>query len=229
MTSFNKRNKAEVMAGVKETVVKSKIVGSSTVEYFTETHRCVRYHETDVVRENLKTGEITLNSDGWKTPTTKKRINDFQNIIGIFQEKGIWYCVKNKRYNNLHKNMPFYDGIKFTKRGRCLKIKKNEINKTAEILKMIDAYCDKLKKEGYPEPSTGDCFICTIVSHENILKNTEHIKSHLKEKYIHGSFITLTLLNAGYKQSQIPYVSRIDDFVLRAVRKIFKQVYGIAV
>lgn len=53
----------------------------------------IRYHATDVVKFNDK--EIILNSGGWRTNTTKTRMNQTSNEFGlgfrVFQEKGYWW------------------------------------------------------------------------------------------------------------------------------------------
>ena len=56
-------------------------------------YTCIRYHNTDVVKFNDK--EIVLNSDGWRTMTTKTRMNQassqFGLNFGVFQSKGDWF------------------------------------------------------------------------------------------------------------------------------------------
>ena len=58
----------------------------------------VRYHNTDVVTFNKN--EITLDTGGWKTVTTKKRMNQVseQYDLGyhVYQKHGEWYV----EYNN---------------------------------------------------------------------------------------------------------------------------------
>lgn len=55
----------------------------------------VRYHETDVV--TLKTGQniIMLNTGGWRTVTTKARMNQVSNVFNlgyyVFQKNHKWF------------------------------------------------------------------------------------------------------------------------------------------
>ena len=55
----------------------------------------VRYHSTDVVRFNQH--EIILNTGGWRTATTKLRMNQTANQyrlgFNVFQTKGMWHVV----------------------------------------------------------------------------------------------------------------------------------------
>jgi len=65
----------------------------------------IRYHDTDVVSFDDKT--ITLNTGGWKTNTTKTRMNQVSNQFElgycVYQRKGIWY-VAFKGYDLLMSN-----------------------------------------------------------------------------------------------------------------------------
>ena len=55
--------------------------------------KVIRYHTTDVVRFNDE--EITLNSGGWQTVTTKVRMNQASNQFGlgfgVYQNKFNWF------------------------------------------------------------------------------------------------------------------------------------------
>ena len=75
----------------------------ATCIYDTEEFTCIRYHNTEVVKFNRE--KIILNSDGWFTKTTKKRMNqaNTEYNLGFFirQEKNQWYVVMN------HDTIPF--------------------------------------------------------------------------------------------------------------------------
>ena len=57
----------------------------------------VRYHETDVVTTTPKS--ILLNTGGWFTSTTKKRMNEASVAFGlgftVYQEKKAWHVNFN--------------------------------------------------------------------------------------------------------------------------------------
>ena len=68
---------------------------------------CVTYHYTDVVCWNNK--KIVLNSNGYRTATTKRRMNQASEQFGlgyrVFQKDYEWYVEhRGKVYD-------FYDGI----------------------------------------------------------------------------------------------------------------------
>jgi len=79
------------------------------------------YHST-VVCEDLGNGKTRLNSGGWRTATTKKRMNQYAEIMGhewrVFQVDGLWYVSDDggaKPVNATNVNnrpvMIFYDGM----------------------------------------------------------------------------------------------------------------------
>lgn len=64
-------------------------------------HIAVRYHATDVVRI-YPDGVYILNSGGYRTRTTKNRINEF-SPARIYQHDFEWYLAPS--------DIPFYDGM----------------------------------------------------------------------------------------------------------------------
>jgi len=71
----------------------SKVGAHKTKVHHDGTHVCVVYHATCVVRFN--SDEIVLNSDGWRTVTTKLRMNQASNQYGlgfnVYQKEHVWY------------------------------------------------------------------------------------------------------------------------------------------
>jgi len=69
----------------------------------------VTYHSTVVVEFNHE--KITLNSGGWRTATTKTRMNQTSNQFdlgfGVFQKDFDWRVYINR----LDVSLPFYDGM----------------------------------------------------------------------------------------------------------------------
>ena len=70
----------------------------------------VVYIHTDIV--SWKNGKITLNSDGWETVTTKRKMNQASNQFalgfGVFQKDFKWFVdLPNGQ------TVDYYDGITF--------------------------------------------------------------------------------------------------------------------
>ncbi len=58
-------------------------------------------------------GYITLDSGGWKTDTTRNRMNQASNQFNlgyrVYQKEGAWYVL----VANISEPLPFVDGIRF--------------------------------------------------------------------------------------------------------------------
>lgn len=72
----------------------------------------VRYHSTEVVRVAAD-GTVTLNTGGWRTVTTKARMNQAANEFGlpysVYQEKGDWFVALHTAEKRFAKTLPFDD------------------------------------------------------------------------------------------------------------------------
>lgn len=64
----------------------------------------VRYHATDILIAHPD-GNVVLNSGGWRTATTKKKINQYLFAAHIYQAAGVWYLVGSNH------TAEFFDGI----------------------------------------------------------------------------------------------------------------------
>lgn len=71
----------------------------------------VRYHDTDVVSFNAE--KIILRSGGWRTATTKTRINQAGNQFGlniqVSQRDHEWFVAHNGIEH------PFFDGMELSR------------------------------------------------------------------------------------------------------------------
>lgn len=222
--------KSQMLGSIKEDVTLSKMAGTSTLAYVTTNKDAViRYHQTDVLRHKSN-GDYVLDSGGYRTPTTKNRMND--NCNGLFQigqEKGIWWLYVTGR-----DRVEFFDGMVIGSDGSVVKQGRESYNARrtdAKHRKQIKAYCDKLKKvvdEGtLPKPSEGDCWVCMMEQgHPDDSTDNGHIESHLQEKYIHGTLIVNALLWAGYRMEQMPLVYG-DWRTVSTVRRYLKHRMGL--
>jgi hypothetical protein len=66
-----------------------KLSNNTYLERVDDNTFAVRLHATNVVLIHSK-GSYTLNSSGWRTVTTKARINEY-SPARLYQEKGQWY------------------------------------------------------------------------------------------------------------------------------------------
>jgi hypothetical protein len=215
--------KKEIMEGIE--CESSKVIAGNTVAYFRkDATRVIRLHRTDIL-EFPKTGEVIFNSGGWKTVTTKERMNRFQDVATIVQDKGLWYVsLSNNTYQDKSDRIPYFDGM-IIKDGKVLNPIDSPHDGDKILLKKIQKYCKELKGLAkLPIPNSGDCFMCQF-GDENM--GDDHLISHLNELYIHGSLIFRALKNAGYADPSVIFQMDIRDSIVRAVRKYFKSRLGL--
>jgi hypothetical protein len=81
----------------------------------------VRYHDTDVVK--FTDAHITLNSGGWRTATTKLRMNQAASQYGlgfsVSQKDGVWFVTGHFGGSGAH-HLPFEDGMILERMGRVI-------------------------------------------------------------------------------------------------------------
>lgn len=157
----------------------------------------VMLHSTDVVTYK-PTGETILNSGGWRTHTTKDRINRY--LPGewyLSQEKGVWYLSCNG------KRFVYDDGITIGKRngitGSAGKSgEKRALKLTRSIHKYAEGFADALVNRKIDAPSGGDCwYCCGLPDH-----NSEHYLSHIEEGY----YVPILLVNAVSEVPTAPII-----------------------
>ena len=147
----------------------------------------IRLHATDIITYKAD-GRVILNSGGWRTPTTKQRINEF-SPVRISQEQGIWYAAVN---GTRAFDLVFDDGMavntitgEITGTGSA----KQQTAVRRQVKKFVEGYMAALFAGEIPKPSAGDCMYCGLHGVEDgkplgeLAKDKSHIELHLEEKY----------------------------------------------
>lgn len=201
-------------------VESSRRIDNNTYEIkYINGDRAIRLHLTNIIIFKSN-GDTVLNSGGWRTATTKARINTFCNL-SVYQERGIWYVGERTI---------FYDGITFDNLGRLLgsasKLDQKKIDKKLKSIKHYCAIIDKLEK--VPEPSGGDCWHCFLRDKNGqtmgeCFDNVDHLNQHLKDHYMHGSIIFKALESAGYQSPGVLIAVNARDSIKRALYKYLKK------
>lgn len=139
----------------------------------------IMLHATYVVTYCFN-GPVILNSGGWKTVTTKDRINRFvPSCISLFQAGGQWYVSINGVKH------AYCDGMKIASDGQILFGSTADYQKTRRVNRMLDTYIKAmLKLPEMPMPEDGDCFVCRFAG-----SDSGCLEAHLEEKYVHGSLV----------------------------------------
>lgn len=151
----------------------------------------LRYHGTNVVTFRPD-GSMVLNSGGWRTPTTKERINwCLPGGFGLSQVKHVWYL----------NNHVFADGMVVYPDGRIEgAAEKSAPRKAAKLTKAIKAYVtgyiETLFAGKVERPSVGDCWHCWYGPMRTQNKRTlgevtgdDHMRHHIQERYYVPSMI----------------------------------------
>jgi hypothetical protein len=201
---MSRMNKATMLDGVEYN--NARLIGNNTVEYTHGNQRVIRHFRTDILTINIETHDIMFNTDGHRTLTTRKRLNDHQNIMNIWQKNRIWYCQplvsKTKEERKSH-TIVFNDGMVFSKKPRPNSIPfgygfitgaGSEPDK--KLIKKIKAYTKKfIAALPVDPPDGGDCWICIAERssrNEYTDVDVSHLISHIEEDY----FVPTLLLNA---------------------------------
>lgn len=225
----------ESFANVQGVVGRPKKIGNNTFQYQREDGaRVFRLHKTDIAVHNPKDGSWTLNSNGWRTVTTKARFNDL-TPYRVSSNKGIWYVSDGER------EVPYYDGITLPHAFKDADKASEQAKREIELKAKIKKFLAKTIVEGQelPQPHNGDCWMCLMFDQEQPVgergfsgwaadkvvdrsqnRDTDHLLSHIEEHYMHGSLIVNAFRAAGYKDlgiSLICYGSRPDYARVRKV------------
>lgn len=201
---------------------KGRVVARNTWRYRTaDGIEHVRLHGTDVV-EFLPKGRIRLNSGGWKTVTTKDRINSF-SPYQVYSNRGTWMVYPPR--DSGWEPVAFFDGMILPDAFKAPKAKTERlVAREAKLKARIKAVVAKAIVPGkpLPHPEMGDCFICMAEASQIAERvkmggydysraprelDSSHIESHIREGYIHGTLILNAYRDSGRSDFAFQYDS----------------------
>lgn len=238
-------------ADVADGGARPRLVEWSTVEYVrADGSRCVRYHHTDVVA--VRRGVVTLDSGGWRTVTTKERINAHNGSgLYVYSDRGEW-IVKDCETGA---EVAYRDGLRFRLRDRRFVNAPSDsaVRERRRLSRAINAFAAQLRDlerwPTLPEPNGGDCWFCLMFDRVEPREaprymygvgdrtgpagrgDSSHLLEHVREGYMHGSLILNALRWCGYGETGIAYYwheDRCRDVVSRAVRRYLRARLGFA-
>lgn len=225
---------------------KAKIVKRNTFERQENNETIIRLHGTDIVRKYAD-GRVVLNSAGWKTVTTKDRMNDHLPAgFQLYSDKGHWYVRKGSWGDKDAPAAEYFDGMSIPDDVLTPKRKsKSTATKEEALRKQIRKFvCDVPLKGPFPVPSSGDCWLCMMKTTKSGEKNrfyplrsghtlgdamgdNSHILEHVKERYLHGSLIVNALEWAGYSNPQTIYHMGLGANIRRALKRYLYRQCGL--
>lgn len=203
----------------------------------------IRHHETDILTFR-ESGEIVLDTSGYRSMTTKERLNILLENYGyrITQENRLWTIAGHGE------KVMFSDGMVIQKNGK-LKVTgaKLQVKKLTTIKRKIDKYCKTFIEELYAgkidKPGAGDCFICQFTGGNH--GDNHHLEEHIREKYYVPSLLVramkeqeqglsvaakATIGKLVYKQGNVPdfFLAAAKDQILKALKKYFYRRFDLA-
>ena len=222
-----RQTKQSMLSDITKEISNCNIIGNNTLRInYKDGSEAIRLHNTDII--TFKGNKIILNSGGWRTHTTKARINEYlPEGLNLFQQNNIWYISRDNNYN-IKEAIVYYDNITFNKEGKLIsKVKKDNTKKVNKLKRQITKFINLLDKDNIPIPNNGDCWYCLLKEVNtnkplsDITKDNSHLRQHLKDGYLHGSLIVNSMLEAGYSQQQIGihYHMKLVDSMKRSLRK----------
>lgn len=140
-------------------------------------------------------GKTELNSGGWRTVTTKDRLNKhLENGYRIVQRNGQWYVSDHREDVAL-----FDDGMTIAADGTLagtlsLDEERKLLALRKQVSKFAGKYADAFLKGQVKAPGAGDCFYCQLRDEKGKTMgenfgNKDHFVSHLKENYFVPSIL----------------------------------------
>lgn len=163
----------------------------------------VRYHDTDVVTY-LPDGRVELRTGGWKSQTTKRRMEDYSAAY-VWSDNGIWYVKPRSEGSPWSGNGTSYlfaEGVILHPDGTVTRAgtasdKLLELEYRAKVKKYARRYFEKLKAGKMGGPGAGDCLMCQLErSNPDKTMDADHVMSHVREGYLVPSLIWAAMLGS---------------------------------
>jgi hypothetical protein len=203
MLTFSKASEF-ISKGRKKT--ERKLAGSTVARIVDDNTIAVKLYDTDIVLIH-RNGNYTLNTGGWRTVTTKERINEY-TPARLYQEKGNWYIGDTE----------FTEGMVVDSTGKIVKggnvrAAKKRTKLMADVKRYINGFAAQaVKNGGLEKPGSGDCLICQIGCQHPQQDNPEsHVLDHIRENYYVPSLLVLAIRHRNPNESAVPIVWGICD------------------
>lgn len=148
----------------------------------------IKLHATTVVRHH-QDGTVELDSGGWRTVTTKDRMNRF-SPLNVWSDRGVWFVSPDGQWSATPAT--FADGITWhPERGFSGAGDAADTSATRKRIRKYAAdYTAALMAGDVPRPGPGDCLICALRDKDGKpMPGTDHLESHMEESYFVPSLL----------------------------------------
>lgn len=197
----------EQLSNIPYEIPEKKMIANNTVFYKDPFgNEYIRLHKTDVaIRINKdEIPVVRLDSGGFKTKTTKERINmaitRFLDLPHkVVSDKGVWRIVGKGD------DILFFDGIRVRNLNGTLEVVnieespgENDIrNLLNDLNKYTKNFIEKFMNDEIPAPSNEDCFFCSMFPNTS----ADHYQSHIYESYYVPSLLYNAVFNNKLSQA----------------------------
>lgn len=184
---------------------KGKPIANNTRVFRRGEDYAVRLHATDVVTFHPD-GSFTLDSDGWRTVTTKARMNDYIPAGRIYTVSGVWYFISRRE----DERVVYFDGIHISEDGRVLNPERAPVDLerygkmlTKSFHKYVNGFAKSAVDNGISTPGAGDCWGCAFTEGHNgdlpgFAMGDSHFLAHVEEGYYVPSLLWNAIKSRGY-------------------------------
>jgi hypothetical protein len=173
----------------------------------------VRLHSTDVLTY-APDGSVTYHASGWRTVTTKQRMNEYgADGFRVYSNRGQWrlYAYGRRDASGEVQSWPYADGITVHADGSVTGAGEDTARELAQLRRRASEYA-----RGYVSamfageveaPSAGDCFYCAMAEVSTgrplgrAVGDTSHMAMHLAERYYVPSLIHNAARELGASQA----------------------------
>ena len=185
--------KAKQLAESAKDKAKGKPLENNTRAIMRGENVAVRLHQTDILTFSPD-GAVTYNSGGWRTVTTKDRMNEY-GPARIWSDRGTWHISVNGEGKVYAEGCKVKDGRIF---GAAANDKKEKAIRS-QVGVYVKEYMRRLNSGEIPAPSSGDCWGCCMRTDkgERPMGGKDHIISHIQEKYYVPSLVYAAVENMG--------------------------------
>lgn len=182
-------------------------------------------------------GGIRLDSCGYRTATTKDRLNQLVPGYHIWSERGTWWIAKGWWNQPGFTKWAFADGMVVYPDRVEGAASEQEVKERRALRKRVSQYAKDYVRALFAgevgKPDNGDCWGCLMKDEKTgrPVFGTDHLLQHFDEKY----YVPSLLWNAGHAETaklsimakytiqqiwdgELPNGDRLDDFMARQIK-----------
>lgn len=166
----------------------------------------VKLHATDVVT-HYPDGRAVYATGGWRTVTTKERMNSFGLPgVQVWSDRGAWFIGETGYPKDDKAFVPFADGVtvRVGEDGRVTFEgggTPRDLAQERKARRLIQEYAQRCVEAVPLEmPGNGDCFLCMAASAG--APGVDHYYSHFEQGYVVPRLVWDALTYAGYASDQ---------------------------